>query len=278
MSRASAHASRAARPGSPGATQPYTSARIWAPIQSRNGLPRRPATVGLVAGEQVAVGHPLGGEHPAGGEPLEPRRRHVVGADRLPAALDEVEGDQREVHVVVLGHPVDVLGQAVRGAASVPGVRRRDRRVEPDGGEVRGDRPVPRRAGDRPDAAPADLLHRLAEQAPGGPTEPRPVQPIERRLGRHGMPAGGERGDGGEVVGLALAQPGRHLALVDEGQQSSRQLAQLGRGGIGRRPAGARLGATRRPRSSARAGRRRRRRRARRRRARGGGDPPAATR
>ncbi len=46
VSRASAHASRAARPGSPGVTQPYTSARIWAPIQSWNGLPRRPATSG----------------------------------------------------------------------------------------------------------------------------------------------------------------------------------------------------------------------------------------
>ena len=88
-----------------------------------------------------------------------------------------------------------------------------------------------------------DLLDRLAEQAPGGPTEPRTVEPIERRLARHGEQAGRERGDGGEVVRLALAQAGRHLALVDEGQQSSRQLAQLGRGGVGRRPAGARLGA-----------------------------------
>ena len=61
---------------------------------------------------------------------------------------------------------------------------------------------------------------------------------------RHGKQAGGDGGDGGEVVGLALDQAGRHFAFVDEGQQSSRQLAQLGCGGIGRRPARARLGAT----------------------------------
>ena len=110
---------RAAAPVA-GQTQPYTSVRIWAPIQSWNGLPTG-RLVGLVAVEEVAVGDPLGGEHRLAGQQFEPGEGDVVGGQGVAVALDEGQGEQGEVEVVVLGHPGDVLDEAGRAAGRFHG-------------------------------------------------------------------------------------------------------------------------------------------------------------
>ena len=117
---------------------------------------------------------------PAGSSPS-----HAVATSSLvksgPLRLQQRERDQRVVHVVVLGHPVDVLDQAGGPAGPVPRPAGGHLVGQPDRGEVAAERPPAGGFEDLPDPGPRDLLHRLAEQAPGGPAEPGAVHPVADR-------------------------------------------------------------------------------------------------
>src|SRR5262249_3182989 len=52
--------------------------------------------------QKVAVRHPFGGEHTAAGQQVQPRLGHVVGGEPGTGRLQQVQGHQRVVEVVVL--------------------------------------------------------------------------------------------------------------------------------------------------------------------------------
>ena len=86
---ASRWACAAAAAGSPGWVQPWTSARISAPIHSRNGLRWRAVSGGSMPVEQIAVRDALGGEGPARGELVEPQPGDVGGGEAVAVPLEQ---------------------------------------------------------------------------------------------------------------------------------------------------------------------------------------------
>ena len=70
--------------------------------------------------EQVPHGDALGGEDPARRHVVEPDLGDVERVEAGAAALQQRDAEHREVEVVVLRDPVDVLGEARRTAGPVP--------------------------------------------------------------------------------------------------------------------------------------------------------------
>ena len=122
--------------------------------------------------EEVPERDALGGEDAAGGQVVHPRLRDVGRREPGAVALEHDHAEDREVEVVVLRDPVDVLGEARRPARAVPRPALRHLLGEADRREPRRDRPVARRLGDRPDALARDVLDRLAEHASRRAAEP----------------------------------------------------------------------------------------------------------
>ena len=187
--------------------------------------------------QQVAVGGPFRGEHPAGREVRQPGQGDVVGGQLGAVLFEQLEGEQGEVEVVVLRHAVDVLDQRGRRRPPVPRPPAGDLGRQPAGGEVAGDRPVPGGAGDLLDARTRDLLHRLAEQAARRPSVPGASHPVAIGSRRPGQPRGrGQQGlDGRPVVGFG---DGVRLQGGEFVQQLPRHSSEAGRGGLGAGPGG----------------------------------------
>jgi hypothetical protein len=137
------------------------------------------------AEQEVTVGGPLGGEDPAGRQRVQPELGHVRGGEARAGALKQAQGQHRVVEVVVLWHAVDVLGQAGRPGAAVPGPALGHGGGQAQLGEIAVERPPPSGPGDRLDARTGDLLHRFAQQATGRPAVPGPGDPLGQR-GRSG--------------------------------------------------------------------------------------------
>ena len=135
--------------------------------------------------------------------------------------LDQVEGHHREVEVVVLGHAVDVLGQAGERAPTVPRPAGQHLGREVPRGEPVGERPAVLHLEDLADALAGDLLDRLAEQAAGGAAGPGSEDAVvevtrDVRDARRSRPGSLDRG---QAVGLAgrEVRVGREcLELVEE--------------------------------------------------------------
>ena len=100
--------------------------------------------------EQVAHRDALGREDPAGRHVVEPDLGDVQRIEARPAPLEEHDAEHREVEIVVLGDPVDVLRQAGGTARAVPRPPLRDLLREPLCGEPARDRPVARSPGRLP--------------------------------------------------------------------------------------------------------------------------------
>ena len=83
-------------------------------IAPRRGLGRQ------VRLEQVPHRDALGGEDPPGGHVVEPDLGDVERVEAGAAAFQQRDAEHREVEVVVLRDPVDVLGEARRTAGPVP--------------------------------------------------------------------------------------------------------------------------------------------------------------
>jgi hypothetical protein len=199
-------------------------------------LPERVAPGGRLRGqvrlEQVPNGDPLGGEHAPGWLVVEPELRDVGRLETGAAPLQQRDPEHREVEVVVLGDPVDRLGEARGAARAVPGPARRDLVGQTHGGEPGGHRPVPRRLSDRADALSRQALDGLAEHASGGSPEPGAANAVgkvtTRRSRRDGV---GLRQHLVDVVRLDRGQrPGQRAELVE---QLERERAQLGARRVG---------------------------------------------
>ncbi|GAB3953564.1 hypothetical protein GCM10029976_093980 [Kribbella albertanoniae] len=144
--------------------------RICAPIHSRNGLPTTAARLGAV--QKIAVGNAFGGEDPGGREVPQPGLGNIFGGQGIAVLFEHPQRKEGEVEVVVLRHPVDDLAETGRCGGPVPRPALQDLVRYADGRHVLRERPLAGRLQDLADPLAGNLLHRLAQQVPGGPPEP----------------------------------------------------------------------------------------------------------
>ena len=184
--------------------------------------------------EQVAHRDSLRREDPPRRQVVEPELRDVDRREVRPGALEQDDGEHREVEVVVLRDPVDVLGEARRPRRLVPRIPLRHGRVETLGGEPPAHRPVAGALRDRTDALARDVLDRLPEHTAGRAAEPGAADTVEVRLAGRG-------GFEHRLVRLVGLQ--RPRQLVELVEQLVREPHQLRRRGLLRRAAARRRAA-----------------------------------
>ncbi len=184
--------------------------------QRADPLPERVAHLGGSVqpdqpSEQVAVGHPLGGEDPPGRQVRQPGLGDVARGEVVPCCSSSASASSAKLRSSSSGIPSMFSARLVAAAAPVPRPARRDvRRAARPAVKypLSGHSPVARE--DLPDAGAGDLLDRLAEQAAGRPAEPGAVHPV---AGRRRSAASADRRPRcawtrGELVRLVRALPG----------------------------------------------------------------------